>query len=169
MTERLLHCLHFVRILACEGNVMDGTYVSFQTSQWDGIRKWEPSWMGFVPLLESQETWLPVSAVRHERIQWEILNLEEGSHQNPIMLASGSQTSSLQTVRNKLLLFKGYPLCCTLLQQPKQTKTLSWNQKFIRLALAQFRIYWLILAREPAIILSRRFTAFKSCINIPPF
>lgn len=61
---------------------------------------------------------------RHVRTQPEVgrLNQEAGSHQTPTLLIPWSWASSLQTMRNKSLLFISPPVCDILLQQPEQTK-----------------------------------------------
>lgn len=62
-----------------------------------------------------------------------VCHLEESPHQNSIMLAPWSLTSSFQTVRNEFLLFTNHSVCGTLLlhSSPKRTKTPISTQKKI--------------------------------------
>lgn len=145
---------------------MEGMHVSFQSSQWDGISRWEPSWMGLVTLLGSQETQPPASAVLQENTRAQPGRRPWPEPKNPELRLPVSRQweinpCCLQATRSVALCYSSQ----NRLKHYHDTRNLSdylgHNLEFTHL--------W-ILAREPAIILiSSRFTAFKSCVNIPPF
>lgn len=67
-----------------------------------------------------EKSLLPSTVCGHsEKEVQQSATLEEGLHQNLIMLAPWSWISSLQNCEKQNILFISYPVCGMLLQQPK--------------------------------------------------
>lgn len=84
----------------------------------------EPSCMGLLLTLKGTEE-SRVPAVQHVQTGggWPPASLEEGSHQNPALLAPWPRTPASRTVSDKCLLLRNHTVYGGLSQQPELTMT----------------------------------------------
>lgn len=106
-------------VMVSEGKVL-GKWLGL-----DEVIRVEPSWKGLVPLKGSLESFLSFSAAHHVRIQQDSSSPQPGRGFSPEPAQAGTliQTSSVQNVGNKFLLFASHAVYGTSLEQLELTRT----------------------------------------------